>query len=682
MFTIKRGTLLLCFFCWFSTISASTDSLINLVETGKVNNPAAKAELQIDISKKIFLSNADAATDYGLKALADARLSGDNNLMIAAAKNLAILYVRKSDYAEALVYFNIALSISQVADNKTEIAAGYNNLGIVYNRMGNYVLALENHLKQLTINEEAGDLRGIGISNRNIGNIYINLNEPDKALEYYMASLDISKQLNDSTAISTAQLNTGVAYMELEQYDRAIEFYDKALLQKQQIGDRLNLNLIYSNLGVVYNSLIQYTEAEEFFLKSLKISEESGQILAMAIAMMNLGDVYLKTGQLQKSFEYFNRALEIASETDSKKVISQVYAFLSKWYEAENDLKKALDYYRQSVAISDSLLDIEKNRQFRNLQIIYEVDRKEREILEQSISIQKLKTNQFYLLLAVIVVLAMAFTAFTRYRIKKKHNRELEIKIREALRKEKEQQQLIVHQASLTSLGELASGIAHEIKQPLQNISLVTEGLQMELSEEKIDKAVLATSLTDITEGIKRIKYIITEITNFSRGQQQQIIEWFDINIRIENAFSLARTKFSNRSIEVVFVLDRSLPQFQGNPYKFEQVIVNFFNNAKDAIEEKTEKSTEIFSKKMTVRTYAENDFIHIEVEDNGTGIPEEIKTKVFLPFFTTKVLGKGTGLGLSISHGIAKELGGNIEIESKENEGTLMRLKLPLKNA
>jgi two-component system, NtrC family, sensor kinase len=676
----KRKFLALAVLFFFTGIStASTDSLINVLESNKMNDPAKIATLQIEISKNLFLTDVSQSIDYGNKALEKAILSGNKNLELLAAKNLGTIYYRRSDFSEALVYFKTALTASLEANNKKEIAAGYNNLGLVFNRLGSYVLALENHLKQLTINKEVGDLKGIAISNRNIGNIYMNLDDYDKALEYYKVSWQISEKLTDTLAISTALLNIGVAYMELEHYEKAISYYDMALVQKKQIGDQANINLIYANLGVVYNSLKKYSEAESYFLKSLELSRKINNRLAMAVAMMNLGDVYLKTNQMDKSKDFLNHALELALEIDSKKTISQIYDFLSKFFEAKNDLNQALSFYKKATAVNDSLLNTEKSRQFYNLRIIYEVEQKEREILKQNVSIQKLKASQYYLFIAVFATILLAFFAYIRYRIKKKHNRELEIKVAEALQKEKEQQQIIVHQASLTSLGELASGIAHEIKQPLQNISLVTEGLQMELAEDTVDKDFLSKSLHDIEEGIKRIKYIITEITNFSRGQQQQIIEWFDINTRIENAFSLARTKFSNRSIDVIFELDRSLPQFQGNPYKFEQVIVNFFNNAKDAIEEKAEKFSDNFKKNMIVRTYLKSNFINVEVEDSGIGIPDEIKTKVFLPFFTTKVLGKGTGLGLSISHGIAKEMGGSIEVESKENEGTLMRLKLPL---
>ena len=372
-------------------------------------------------------------------------------------------------------------------------------------------------------------------------------------------------------------------------------------------------------------------------------------------------------------------AFEIAGEIDSKQLISDTYEVWAKWHEAQGQYRESLEYFKKMTALNDSLLDMEKSRQIRNLQIVYEVEKKEREIMEQDLSIQRLKASQVYLLLAIIIALSLAFVVYYRYRTKKRHTRELETKIAEALRKEKEQQQIIVHQSSLTSLGELASGIAHEIKQPLQNISLANEGLQMEITEEKPDMDFLKKSIDDIAESIKRIKFIINEISNFSRGQQQPILEWFNINTRIENAFSLARTKFSNRRIDVQFQLDQSIPEFQGNPYKFEQVVVNFFNNAKDAIEEKAAKSEADFDKKMTVRSYVQDEFINVEVEDNGTGVPESIKTRIFLPFYTTKEIGRGTGLGLSISLGIAKEMGGLIEIESEEGKGTLMRLKMPV---
>ncbi len=673
--------LLLFLFVSVALFSEGTeiDSLKKVVAKNHFSSNTAKVETIILLSRKQVYTSPDEAMANGMLALEIAGEAEDKLLIAKAAKHVGTLFFWQSDFKNALRYYNIVLKNNIEADNINGLAASYNNLGVIYNRLGNYSLALENHLQQLKINEETVNIKGIAISNRNIGNIYTNMSEYTIALEYYHKALNISEQLKDTNSLATTLINMGVASMELEYYNQAIQYFNKALSIKIQLDDKRNIGLIYSNLGVVYNSRKDYEIAVDYFHKGLEISKQINHRQSMASAMMNLGDVYLKQGYSKKSYDYLIQALNIATIIDSKQLISDVYNSLSIWYETENDYFQALEYYKKMSVLKDSLLNMEKSKQIKNIQIVYEVEKKEKEILEQSSSIDRLRANQFYLLLAIVVVLFLAFIVYYRYRTKKRLNRQLEVKITEALRKEKEQQQIIVHQSSLTALGELAAGIAHEIKQPLQNISLVNEGLQIESFEESIDNKFVASSAKDIFEGIKRIKFIISEISNFSRGQQEHIMEWFDVNTRIENAFSLARTKFSNRRIDVQFDLNLETPEIQGNPYKFEQVIVNFFNNAKDAIEEKAGKLSTEFHKKMIVRSYTTKGFINIEVEDNGTGVPDASKTKIFLPFFTTKEIGKGTGLGLSISLGIAKEMGGFIEIVSSENTGTLMRLKLPL---
>ncbi len=656
-----------------------TDSLKALIEQNNFQDVQIKVETLIELSKAQFYPDNEAAFSNGLEALEIARETNDMLLLAKAAKHVGTLYYRQSDFASALEYFNIALNCNIEAGNTDEIAASYNNVGVIFNRLGYYNLALQNHIQQLKINEETENLYGIANSNLNIGNIYNNMGENEKAYEYYQNSLKISEQLNDTNFMATSYLNMGVTSMEFEDYDQAIRYFNKALPIKQRLGDRANEGNIYLNMGVIYNTRKDYELAKTYFQRSYEVFSDINMRQNVVKSLINLGDVYLKIHNSEKSLEMIERAHEIAKEIDSKQLLGETCESFAEWYESQGRYEESLEYFKQMTALNDTLFDLEKSRQIRDLQIVYEVEKKEREIMEQDLSIQRLKASQFYMLLAIILALSLAFLVYYRYRTKKKLNRELEIKIAEALRKEKEQQQIIVHQSSLTSLGELASGIAHEIKQPLQNISLVNEGLQMEIVEEEVDRDFVAESAKDIAEGIKRIKFIINEISNFSRGQQLEILEWFNVNTRIDNAFSLARTRFSNRRIDVKFDLDNSIPDIQGNPYKFEQVVVNFFNNAKDAIEEKAEKSNEEFVKKMIVRSYVSDKHIHVEVEDNGMGVPDSIKTRIFLPFFTTKEIGKGTGLGLSISLGIAKEMGGIIEIESEEGKGTLMRLKIPV---
>lgn len=657
---------------------AKIDSLENVLQSDTQMSETERADLLIILSRKYLRVSPNQSVTYGKQALQLMQNNQKNKGIADAAKVLGTAYFMQSDFANALEYFNLALKKNLEINNTGELAASYNNVGVVYNRLGYYELALKNHLEQLKINEENNNLRGIAISNSNIGNIYNNMKENDKALEYYLEAKEISEQLQDTNAVANALINLGVVSMELEDYPQSIIYFNQALDMKQKVGDRINIGVIYSNLGLAYRSMENYNRALDFFNKSYDISNSVNNRQGVAIAITNLGDLHMKLNNLQKSKEFLDQALRIARQIDSKQLIRDIYKYLSQWHETRGDFEASLDDYKRMTALKDSILDTEKSRQIRNLQIVYEVEKKEKEILEQRVSIQKLEANQFYLLLAIVIALAIAFVVYYRYQSKKKLNRELEKKITEALRRQKEQQQIIVHQASLTSLGELASGIAHEIKQPLQNISLSNESLEMESMEESPDREFIATSTKNIKEDIKRIKFIINEISNFSRGQQEQIKEWFNINTRIENAFSLARTKFANRNINVAFNLDSTLPDIEGNPYKFEQVIVNFLNNAKDAIEEKTRRSDDAFDKQIKVHSFGDDTHIYVEVSDNGIGVPENIKTNIFLPFYTTKPLGKGTGLGLSISLGIAKEMGGFIEIESGHMKGTTMRLKIP----
>ena len=672
------GTFIL-FLCLASAAGNPGPDSLKMILNSKSLSADERFDALIGLALINFRVSLDTALVYGLDALGFAKSIENSYSVAEASKLVGSVYYLQNNYVEALDYFKQALRINRELNNTVALPACYNNLGLVYNNLGYYNEALKNHLNQLSYNEELDNQRGVAISNRHIGNVYNNMGENRKALEYYENARTISEQLGDTNAIGTSLINLGVANMSLKNYPSALDNFSQALAIKQKFDDKKDIAKIYSNLGVIYRDEKKFEMAIDYFYLGLKLHESMNDRRGITVSLLNLGAVYLDIKQYKKSFGYIERALALATEIDMKKSVMEANKTLSKWYGSQADYKLALEYFKLQATLSDSLFNIEKSRQIRDLQIVYEVEKKDKEILEQSISIREYQSRQLYYLLAFMLILGLAFIFYYRYRLKKRVNRELEVKIAAALKKQKEQQQIIVHQASLTSLGELAAGIAHEIKQPLQNISLSNESLDMENGEDDPDKEFISKTVKDIYEDIKRIKFIINEISNFSRGQQEELCESFNVNTRIQNAFSLARTRFSNRRIDVKFDLDENIPDIEGNPYKFEQVVVNFFNNAKDAIEERAEKTKKEFNKGMIVKSFSDGKMVIVEVSDNGVGVSEEIKTNIFLPFFTTKALGKGTGLGLSISLGIIKEMNGFIELESESMKGTTMRVKIPV---
>jgi len=257
------------------------------------------------------------------------------------------------------------------------------------------------------------------------------------------------------------------------------------------------------------------------------------------------------------------------------------------------------------------------------------------------------------------------------YQTKLKANRLLASRIDEALKKQSNQQQIIVHQASLSSLGELAAGIAHEINQPLQNIAFITENLYLENK----GNSELENDTKDILDDVDRIRKIIDHIRVFSRDQKDETQKEFNINESIQNAFSLSRHLYEKNRIQIDFDLNENIKNAWGNPFKYEQVVLNLLTNAKDAFEEKQNLD---FEKKIKIRSFMNNSNVILEVQDNGIGIENENIEKIFHPFYTSKEIGKGTGLGLSISYGIIKEMNGSIEVTSEPEVGTKFAVSIP----
>jgi PAS domain S-box-containing protein len=243
-------------------------------------------------------------------------------------------------------------------------------------------------------------------------------------------------------------------------------------------------------------------------------------------------------------------------------------------------------------------------------------------------------------------------------------------------RKKMETKQM--HADRMANLGEMASGIAHEINQPLNIISMVMDKILFESAKtEAIDIEFLKNKSNKIFENITRIRNIIDHIRSFSRSHDDYLLTAFDINYSIENAVSMILEQFKYLGINLNLQLEKQIPQLFGNTYKFEQVIVNLLVNAKDAVVDKKNKQEENTEMIVGIKSYQENQFLIVEVTDNGIGITNDDINNIILPFYTTKDEGKGTGLGLSICYQIIKEMNGIIEITSDKLNGTKIKIVL-----
>ncbi len=232
-------------------------------------------------------------------------------------------------------------------------------------------------------------------------------------------------------------------------------------------------------------------------------------------------------------------------------------------------------------------------------------------------------------------------------------------------------EQLINHE-KMASVGQIAAGVAHEINTPLGIILGYTQ-LMMDDFEKDSETAV---NLQVVERQTKACRRIVADLLKFSRQSESEKSQ-IDLNKIIEEVLSVTEHSLNIHRISVIRCFVQDLPPIYGDAEKLHQVFINLFNNAQYAMAAGGE---------LTIRTGKALHDVLVSVQDNGSGIPDDIKNKIFDPFFTTKEVGKGTGLGLSVTYGIVQEHRGTIEVESpvtdpktnKQLQGTAFHIHFP----
>jgi histidine kinase len=243
-----------------------------------------------------------------------------------------------------------------------------------------------------------------------------------------------------------------------------------------------------------------------------------------------------------------------------------------------------------------------------------------------------------------------------------------------------ETEQQLIQASKMATLGEMATGVAHELNQPLSVVKTASSfSLKKIKKDETIEAEVLLKILTKIDSNVDRATKIINHMRQFARKSEMDL-EKVQVNDILANAFEIFSQQLKLRGIEVIWCIDKNLPKIKADPSRLEQVFINLLLNARDAIEEKWgNRMPETAENKITLKTTYDAHNVVCEICDSGKGVPEHISDKIFEPFFTTKEVGKGTGLGLSISYGIVKDCGGSIQVAPNKPEGTCFVLKFPI---
>jgi len=242
---------------------------------------------------------------------------------------------------------------------------------------------------------------------------------------------------------------------------------------------------------------------------------------------------------------------------------------------------------------------------------------------------------------------------------------------------EKEAQ--LIQASKLATLGTLASGMAHELTQPLNVIQVASDFFLKKIKRgEEISKDELKTLAEEINSNVDRASKVIKHMRDFAR-QSDLTRTRVSINDPIRDVFKVMGQQLRVHQIEVELDLEENLPHIMADHNRLEQVFINLVTNAMYAMDDKGLRwGDKKWQRLLKMKTFPANGQVVLTVSDTGKGIPQEVIDKIFEPFFTTREVGQGTGLGMSISYRIISDYGGTIEVESEVDVGTTFTLKFP----
>ncbi len=632
---------------------------------------------------------------------------------------LGTAYGAKKDQFNESEYFKKALALYVEAGNKQNTIDCYDRMATAYSLESNFGKAVECSYDAQKIREQTGNKKLIAEGFHNIVNILgYSPDNSEEIIKNSLYALKLDKELDNKKGIGECLSSIGSAYSSQRKYPEALDKFAEALQTFKDLGIPTQIEMINEGIADIYEkqgdsaygsqnkseAAYKYQKAEESELIALNISRSEYPI-NIAVCFSGLGQIDIKLGKLTQAKNYLDSSLKINKEYSLYLSISRDYYNLSRIDSLQGNYKNAYKNYQLFHIYNDSVKTEEDTKATVQAQMKYDYEKKQAiakaEQDKKDADAKRIKSQQYFAIaslgVVMFAVLVIAFIQFRNNKQKQKANKLItkqKEKVEATLEELKSTQSQLIQSEKMASLGELTAGIAHEIQNPLNfvnNFSEVSTELIDEMKDElsKSNYEDANAIADDLKQNLEKINHHGRRAGNIVKGMLQHSQastgkkEPTDINSLCDEYLRLAyhglraKDKDFNAKMETDF--DSSIGKANIIAQDIGRVLLNLINNAFYAVNEKSKQNIPGYYPTVSVSTKKETGKISISVEDNGNGIPESIKEKIFQPFFTTKPTGSGTGLGLSLGYDIVKAHGGEIKVQTKEGEGTEFMIQLPV---
>ena len=664
--------------------------------------------IQENISKALYISeypfdykdaNLIPYYEYGLKLFEKnqyPKLFQELNI------NLGLLYLNQLNYPESIFHLSLAALYSSSDSSQRQLMVIYKYQAQAYRFWGYPQYAINQYHNAILNAKKIDAPHSLSVLYREIGYSFFML-EHDSSLYYYKLSNEIAKKTDSNYNLSYNYSQIGDYFHQKAKYKLALKYHDTALkFALKYNSSKKNhqmLMFVYSGLAREFSSLNQIDSAKKYHT----IAEEYITGKLSIIFFKEQADFYYEIGDYPKALQMAD-----STETQSQKLKDDKYSIITnnlyiKIYNKLNNRVQVDEYTQRLISAYDSINKFQKSDIVNSIKLVADIEKiaNEKGLLQKEKEIAKInmaETKKRSTIKSIIAIVLMAGLMLIAVLLVK--HRRVNRQLNELIIKLQKTHEQLVNSEKLASIGVMAAGIAHEINNPINFVSVGIHSLELDLSDirqltdlfslskyahlsleekalkfEELQKDInihqtnqaIKETVHDIKFGVVRTTDIVKSLLNLARMDDKSWVET-DLNKSLNDALVILNNK-SKHKAELIKNFDKEKNFIFCMPGRINQVFVNIINNAIDAIEKGGLIKIESSSDQLNA---------YIKISDNGQGMSEESITKAFDPFYTTKDIGKGTGLGLSISYGIIKEHKGIIKIESTINKGTDIMLTLP----
>ncbi len=601
------------------------DFAASALDLTKIKNNHLKVDALIQLGQVAWnQSDYQQARQYYEKGLNIAREDEDEAQQADLLNRLGEIHGIFTELEKAFDYFNQSLALYQKLREESGVGTVYGNFGNVFYSLGYYDQALYYYQESYKKLEDRGSKDAMSILVGNIGTIHEEKGDLNDALRYYEESYQYRVSTKNLLGQAFGLASLGNIKFKLGRFHEAIQDNHQAKKIQEDLGEQHALTDTLMNIGWLAKQDENYLAALYYYRQALKLSQEIGAPQNRIKALMGLGDLHMQLQNWGWALQYLHQSEFLLKDHPDKKLQQSVAKYLAECYESQGSFRKALDYFKAYDQLKTTLQDEQSRKYLNNLMIQLKLERAEKE---------------------------------------KEEHRAQNIKLDHSL---KELQQL--HDDK----NEFLAIAAHDLKNPLSGIQSLADLIKT--GPENLSKNELVDLASVIERSSQHMFDIISKFLNINDLQAGKIEfkqEEVDLGALIEEVIGNYTQKAKEKHLNFKMKLPQQPVKLESDQKALTQILHNLISNA---------IKYSPHDKNIYVRAYETKDLTAIEVEDEGPGIKEYEKGKLFTKYasLSAKPTGseKSTGLGLSIVKKLASALNGEVICKSPEGKGAKFVVK------